>query len=405
MLPIDIHLDKFIEWLESRNKIPKKQWQADLQEVAGKVAKAKAALPPKMKQLFGQSAIDYWSAKRIIAMLEKTKSDQGEKLRGLFGGYSDATLQEWDAIAKAYEKTNLYLAESGRILTRNVNNDIPSLRKALGEADRQANDLLRRHKESEQGAQRFLKLYNTACLPLGVEEGVTLRQGIENSKKRLPGLLTDVVHRVQSAGLKKAVAFYRNFACYTLNASYPDLDEEAHSGSLVPTAARVCDGGDLLVDQRRQDFVSDLAELSTFFMQRCSDIATSTIGSLPGAPANIQIQSESIFTSYLAIVEEVTAMLKDPNLQQLIMINKSERYVERTVVTVEQNLRHSQRLQKQATQQQAKRESLLKGSELNKRKLQELTKGTKELRALVEGAISQMYDGRAVNLFGDIASL
>ena len=40
-------------------------------------------------------------------MLEKAKTDSGEKAKNFFGGYTDDTLKAWDEVAKAYKKQNV----------------------------------------------------------------------------------------------------------------------------------------------------------------------------------------------------------------------------------------------------------------------------------------------------------
>lgn len=407
-LPIDIHLDKFIEWLESRNKIAKKQWQTDLKLLVPKVKKAVSALPDKINQIFKDTVIDYWTARRILQMLEKTKTDSGEKLKGLFGSYSDATLQEWDAIIKSYEKNNIHLAESARALTRNVNNDIPSIRSSLQTADKQISDLMRRCTDSQKTSKRYLQDYDKACQQLGVQEGTDLREGINNCKQNLGPMLEAVKQSVCKSSVEAALHHYRAFAAYSLKASFPDYDENSPQANLLPTtqllfqeAAKV----DLADTKTRQAFLSDLMELSSFFEQRVEDLASSPVKTLVGAPAALQVQSQSTFEGYVESTHSAIAELKSPKLQQLIMLNQSERYVERTVLQVEQSLKHSKRLATTAKEYEEKREKLLTSSRDNKKKLAEIIKVTKELKGLTEGEISKMYNGRKVNLFGDIASL
>lgn len=407
-LPIDIHLDKFLEWLESRNKIAKKQWQTDLKLLAPKVKKAVSALPDKMNQMFKDTVVDYWTARRILQMLEKAKTDSGEKLKGLFGSYSDATLQEWDAIIKSYEKNNIHLAESARALTRNVNNDIPSIRSSLQTADKQISDLMRRCTDSQKTSKRYLQDYDKACQQLGVQEGTDLREGINNCKQNLGPMLEAVKQSVCKSSVEAALQFYQDFATYSLKASFPDYDDNSPQNTLLPTtqllfkeAAKV----DLKDTKTRQAFLSDLMELSAFFEQRVEDLASSPVKTLVGAPAALQVQSQSTFEAYVESTTAAIALLKNPKVQQLIMLNQSERYVERTVLQVEQSLKHSKRLATMAKEYEEKREKLLVSSQDNKKKLAEVIKVTKELKGLTEGEISKMYNDRKVNLFGDIASL
>lgn len=402
-LPIDINLDKCIEWLESRDKIPKKLWQAELQVIEKRIKSAKNVLPEKMKELFKETAVDYWATKRIISMLAQAKTDSGESLHSMFGGYSDKGLQEWDGIRKAYDKKNIYLAESARILMRNVNYDIPALKKRMMDCDKQASELIRKHKDSEQQAKKCLQEYEASCQHFRVQQGEDLKAGIVGSTKRLPSMFADLLEDAKRGQLKKAADFYKVFTMYTLKASYGDMDAAAHEGGILPTLTRLwTEGLDLSVTSVRQDFITDLAELSTFLETRKDDMKTSPMAahSLKDAPGVLHAQSESFFDHLLVDTQKVVAALKDLHLQQLIMIGKSDKYVERLVLLIEHNMKLSQRLKQKAREEEVKRQSLVKSKAEAGDKLAKLAHGTKELKGLVEREISKLYDNRQVNIFG-----
>lgn len=54
--------------------------------------------------------------------------------KNLFGQYTSKRMKDWVEILKLYEKDNIYLGEVGSLLLRNVNYEVPALRKLITKA-------------------------------------------------------------------------------------------------------------------------------------------------------------------------------------------------------------------------------------------------------------------------------
>lgn len=107
------------EWLQSRNKIPNK-WSNEIRQIRDKINAALAELPLDVKSMLDLSFVGYYQSQRILELLEKAKSDKGEKLKSLFGGYTDNNLRAWDSIVQQYKKGQVFLGECGRVLSQNA---------------------------------------------------------------------------------------------------------------------------------------------------------------------------------------------------------------------------------------------------------------------------------------------
>lgn len=64
---------------------------------------------------------------KIIEILKETEADT----KNLFGRYGSQRMKDWQEILRLYEKDNVYLAEAAQMLMRNVNYEIPNIKKQI----------------------------------------------------------------------------------------------------------------------------------------------------------------------------------------------------------------------------------------------------------------------------------
>lgn len=51
--------------------------------------------------------------------------------KNLFGRYGSQRMKDWQEILRLYETDNVYIAEAAQILTRNVNYEVPNIKKQI----------------------------------------------------------------------------------------------------------------------------------------------------------------------------------------------------------------------------------------------------------------------------------
>lgn len=78
-------------------------------------------------KLLTGSHINYFHCIKIIDILKETEADS----KNLFGRYGSQRMKDWQEISYLYEKDNVYLGEAAQLLVRNVNYEVPSLKKQI----------------------------------------------------------------------------------------------------------------------------------------------------------------------------------------------------------------------------------------------------------------------------------
>lgn len=127
-IPIDINIGKLQDWLISRRHI-NKEWQKSIIPVREKINNAIQDMPVHdgIAALLSGSHINYFHCQKIVEILKETEKDS----KNLFGRYGSQRMKDWQDILKLYERENLLLAETAQMLVRNINYEIPSLKKQI----------------------------------------------------------------------------------------------------------------------------------------------------------------------------------------------------------------------------------------------------------------------------------
>lgn len=126
---------------------------------------------------------DYHVCKRIVEILKNTDKDS----KNIFGQYTSKRLLDWQEIVKLYEKDNLFLgnyflanckefasnksfliAEDAQNLIRNVNYEVPSLKKLSAKYEQQISDLERSVEVCKKQSKNYLNEYNSNTKKLGI---------------------------------------------------------------------------------------------------------------------------------------------------------------------------------------------------------------------------------------------
>lgn len=71
--------------------------------------------------------INYFHCLKIVEILKETEADS----RNVFGSYGSQRMKDWQEIVRMYEKDNVYLSEAAQMLLRNVQYEVPGVKKQI----------------------------------------------------------------------------------------------------------------------------------------------------------------------------------------------------------------------------------------------------------------------------------
>ncbi|EDW85782.1 uncharacterized protein Dwil_GK23252 [Drosophila willistoni] len=166
-IPIDIHTLKLQDWLISRRIVPK-NGQLEIREIHNKIRNALQDMPSndQLIQLLAKTNINYFHVKEIIEILKQTEKDT----KSVFGSYGSQRMKDWQEICRLYEKNSVYLAETAQIFVRNINYEIPGLRKQMTKLEQQTDDCLKRAHDLNKPETQLLAEHSALLEQLGVKE-------------------------------------------------------------------------------------------------------------------------------------------------------------------------------------------------------------------------------------------
>nr|CAG4640940.1 EOG090X07S9 [Eulimnadia texana] len=204
-IPIDIQISKLLDWLISRRHC-QKTWAQQIPQVREKINSAIQDMPEHegITKLLAGTYINYFHCRQIVEILKETEADT----KNLFGRYGSQRMKDWQDVLKSYEKDNIYLAEAAQMLTRNVNFEIPALKKQITKCEQVQHECEKKEAECVKLAHEFKEKYYATCRQMGIE-GHNVKKEIVALLKDLPSLYENVADLSKS--LKDAVHYYDGF--------------------------------------------------------------------------------------------------------------------------------------------------------------------------------------------------
>lgn len=514
-LPIDIHYNKLLDWLVNRRHCTQ-QCSAILTVVRDKIAKARLAsqedklTDKQIKELLAIPQLNYFQVKQLFEHLKST--EVGKK--NLLGQFSHPSMKNWAEIMKLYEKDGTYLAEAAQIIVRNVNYEVPAIKKQMAKCQHTQKECLRKENEYTSSVADLQRQYTQACKQLGIKG--------EKIKTELAGLIKDLPEQLHkfadsAKSLDKAVKFYDKFSAFLMgnenlvaenvpllkhlinkgntttfewrtgrkptqiedqtvsidlsdeteatNEEEADIDWGAtdnidfgdqidfdlgditiESGGVLAADGEVhlehpdidtidwgaaedvvvssSDGAGDQVNEKdvakgkdalsildnpetRNIFVDDLLELQSFLTQRLHELRHRSSGEsshMTSAPSDLH-RSEGDVEVMLCNVKKILDQLTTHQMQHLLLIRDSPRYVDRLRDSLRQKLSLADKMAL------AKREMLGMSQEAvaEERELEPqlelLRKQTKAVKRQLETEISKKYNDRKVNIIGEVNTL
>nr|CAD7440956.1 unnamed protein product [Timema bartmani] len=214
-LPIDIHTNKLLDWLISRRHC-NREWQSQVLTIRTKINNAIQDMPVHegiMKLLSG-TYINYFHCKKIVDILKETEADS----KNFFGSYGSKRMKDWQEIIKLYEKDNVYLSEAAQMLIRNVNYEVPSIKKQIAKCEQFQQECDKKVADYGKAANSVRGEFQTTCKQLGIQ-GYRIKHELVERLIELPAIYSKIAGNAKN--LESAAQFYSEFVKFVLGKEYP----------------------------------------------------------------------------------------------------------------------------------------------------------------------------------------
>lgn len=227
-LPITIPYAKLLEWQLDRALVPK-DWAARVAHAKKLAREAAAALPPDVHAAVADDLLGVEDT--LAALLARPGVDTSKRM---FGGYADATLQQWSQVRDAFRRERCHWAHCAQLLLENNKYELPTLRRHMERLQKvaiacllvavlffvdtiqqQLGELDLREALLREEAASFERQYERHCAQLGIEGGrgpdTDIGAALARMTLRLPVHYNALVTLATDVQVRRALDYYSAF--------------------------------------------------------------------------------------------------------------------------------------------------------------------------------------------------
>lgn len=109
----------------------------------------------------------------------------------MFGRYSSQRMKDWLEITRLYEKDSIYIAEAAQIMVRNIQYELPSVKKQTNRFEQLVDEAEKRIHDQTSTEAVLLAQRTAMCQKLGIS-GVNLRDEFTQRLTELPQIHAEI---------------------------------------------------------------------------------------------------------------------------------------------------------------------------------------------------------------------
>lgn len=194
------------DWLISR-KHCKKDWLQSLNAIRDDIRKALMDMPEHeaIANILSGRQLTFTTCKQIVEILKETEADS----KNIFGYYSSQRMKDWQDIISKYEKDSIFLGEAAQIISRDVNYEVPAIRKQILKLESTAEEMRKKQSDAIKHSNQFKMEYEKAARDFGIL-GLNVRKELTERLQDFPIIISDI-HSKLSSNLHAPREFYLKF--------------------------------------------------------------------------------------------------------------------------------------------------------------------------------------------------
>lgn len=125
--------------------------------------------------------------------------------KSVFGSYGSQRMKDWQEIVRLYERDGIYLGEGAQILVRNINFELPGVKKQIAKFDQLIEEANKKIQDQTASESVIISQRTALCQKLGIK-GENLCEEFLEKVMEIPKLNAEIASIISK--LNEAVEFY-----------------------------------------------------------------------------------------------------------------------------------------------------------------------------------------------------